>query len=83
MTNGDSPAAKPIQLAIQMPYAPDSRIHLHLTILTTSILLFVTSTNHESSGAGASLGSFVYAMPDVCLQYHVAPQIANTRFVAV
>lgn len=68
MTNGNSPAAKPIELAVQMPYAPDSRIHLHLTILTTSIVLFVTSTNHESSGVGASLGSFVYAMPDVRLR---------------
>ncbi|KAI5208842.1 hypothetical protein E4T42_03359 [Aureobasidium subglaciale] len=56
---------EPIQFSIPLPNAPGCRIHAHLTILATSILLFCTSTTAEySSSARPSLGSFVYAMPD-------------------
>ena len=66
LTNGTSPSAKPIELAIPLPHAPGSRIHMHLTILTTTIVLFVTSSGLDSSSASpASMGSLVYAMPDV------------------
>ncbi|GAM90797.1 hypothetical protein ANO11243_088420 [Dothideomycetidae sp. 11243] len=64
MSNGSSPAAKPIQLAFPMPNAPVMRIHLHLTILATALVLFVTSAGGESSGGATPMGSFVYAMPD-------------------
>ena len=65
LTNGDSHTAKPLELAIPMPHAPGSHIRLHLTILATTILLFVTSTGYETAGGAAAMGSFVYAMPDV------------------
>lgn len=70
LTNGTGPKSsmtEPIQFSMALPNAPGSRIHTHLTILATSILLFCTSTTAEFSTAPVpTLGSFVYAMPDVC-----------------
>ncbi|CAD0021981.1 unnamed protein product [Aureobasidium pullulans] len=71
LTNGTgtrSMTMEPIQFSMPLPNAPGSRIHTHLTILATSVLLFCTSTTAEfSTPPVPSLGSFVYAMPDVCL----------------
>jgi hypothetical protein len=71
LTNGTGPKSsmtEPIQFSMALPNAPGSRIHTHLTILATSILLFCTSTTAELSTAPIpTLGSFVYAMPDVCI----------------
>ncbi|KAI4842477.1 hypothetical protein E4T44_07288 [Aureobasidium sp. EXF-8845] len=68
LTNGTGPKCsmtEPIQFSMALPNAPGSRIHTHLTILATSILLFCTSTTAEFSTAPVpTLGSFVYAMPD-------------------
>jgi hypothetical protein len=70
LINGTGPKSsmtEPIQFSMALPNAPGSRIHTHLTILATSILLFCTSTTAEFSTASVpTLGSFVYAMPDVC-----------------
>ncbi|KAJ9632055.1 hypothetical protein H2203_000456 [Taxawa tesnikishii (nom. ined.)] len=63
VTNGTSPASTPIQLSIPLPYAPGSRIHIHLTLLATSLVLFLANSSSEVAGA-AALGSFVFAMPD-------------------
>ncbi|TKA23793.1 hypothetical protein B0A50_07075 [Salinomyces thailandicus] len=66
-TNGtdNTPTTKPIELAITLPQSPGLRIHIHLTILATSLLLFLTSSDIGSgSRNGAAMGSLVYAMPD-------------------
>ena len=52
------------QLSIPLPKSLSTHIHLHLTIYSHHILLFLTSRTPESSGA-APLGSFVYALPSV------------------
>lgn len=67
MTNGTHSSGKPIELAIGLPNMPGTNIHIHLTILATSVVLFLTSTSFESGQGGAALGSLVYAMPDVGL----------------
>ncbi|CAD0106503.1 unnamed protein product, partial [Aureobasidium uvarum] len=81
LTNGTDPESKtmePIQFSMPLPNAPGSRIHTHLTILATSILLFCTSTTAEfSSSAMPSLGSFVYAMPDVYFADRLAKTLAR------
>lgn len=59
------PSAKPIELSFPMPKAPDTRIHLQLTIQTTSLLLFLTTAMNGDISTKAPLGSFVYALPDV------------------
>lgn len=82
LTNGTGPESKmsePIQFSMPLPNAPGSRIHTHLTILATSILLFCTSTTAEfASSAIPPLGSFVYAMPDVCISQTPGPVSTNT-----
>ena len=65
--NGIHHAAKPIQLAVPLPNAPGMRLHLHLTILATTLVLFVTSASGDSSVGTVPMGSFVYALPDVRL----------------
>jgi len=63
------PSAKPIELSFPLPKAPETKIHLHLTINTTSIILFVTTVYGGDLPTGAPLGSFVYALPDVSGTY--------------
>lgn len=66
LPNGFSSPEKPIQLSFPLPRAQGTRIHVHLTVREKSLVLFLTTTSGESSGA-ASLGSFVYALPNVRL----------------
>lgn len=67
--SGTGPTLKPLQLSLPLPANPHTTIHMHLTLLSTTLLLFLTSTSTDhstsSSGGLSSLGSFVYAMPDV------------------
>jgi len=69
--NNDIPTTiHPLQLSIPLPANPHTTIHIHLTLLSTTLLLFLTSTSTGPStpsptSALSSLGSFVYAMPDV------------------
>lgn len=65
LSNGTHSAIKPIQLAVTLPHSPGTKIHLHLTVLATSLVLFLANTSTEAGPGSASLGSFVYAMPDV------------------
>lgn len=65
-----SPA--PLQLAFPLPKAPDTTVHAHLTINPTSILLFLSTTQQGDASSLASLGSFVYALPDVRYCFRVA-----------
>ncbi|KAI9668534.1 MAG: hypothetical protein M1829_005351 [Trizodia sp. TS-e1964] len=63
---GDSntyPSLKPLQVTFALPHAPQTTVFLHLTVLTTSLLLFLTTKTSDAGGPG-SLGSFVYALPD-------------------
>ncbi|KAI9810085.1 MAG: hypothetical protein M1827_006696 [Pycnora praestabilis] len=64
LSNGTNfgPAA-PIQLSFPLPRSPHTTVHLHLTILSTTLLLFLTTATGDVSGS-SSLGSFIYAMPD-------------------
>jgi hypothetical protein len=54
-----------IELALDLPHSPGTRINLHLTVLAKSVLLFLTSTSPDAGQQAAAMGSFVYAMPDV------------------
>lgn len=66
-THSDASApSKPIELAISLPSSPGTRIHIHLTVLAATTLLFLTSASLEAgTSAAANLGSFVMGMPDV------------------
>ena len=62
----DVSSARPIELSFPMPKAPETSIHVHLTINTTSLLLFLAPSTSGEASSTASMGSFVYAIPDVC-----------------
>lgn len=65
-THSTPSPTKPIELALTLPSSPGTKIHIHLTILAATTLLFLTSASLDaSSAAGASMGSFVMGMPDV------------------
>jgi hypothetical protein len=68
IVNGTHTDGTPLELSISLPFSLGTRVHLHLTILATSIILFVTTAALDSGASGASLGSFVYAMPDARIQ---------------
>lgn len=59
------PSVKPIELSFPLPKAPETKIHVHLTINTTSMVVFLTTVYGGDIPPGAPLGSFVYALPDV------------------
>ncbi|POS88057.1 hypothetical protein EPUL_000485 [Erysiphe pulchra] len=55
--------ARPIELSFSLPRAQGTRIYLQLTVRATSVLLFLT-TARDGVTSTASLGSFVFALPD-------------------
>lgn len=62
-----TPSGKPIELAITLPSSPGTKIHIHLTVLAATTVLFLTSAALDAgTTATASMGSFVMGMPDVC-----------------
>jgi len=72
LQTGTETGAKPIQLSVALPHSPDTRIRLHLTIHKLSLLLFLTTTSVESASTTASVGSFVYAIPNVGLSFDLS-----------
>jgi hypothetical protein len=58
-------STQPVTLSFPVPKHPHLLFHAHLTFLTHCTMVHLTtSTLGESGSTIASLGSFVYAMPD-------------------
>lgn len=86
MTDGiimAEPSVKPIELSFPMPKAPETRIHLHLTIQMTSLLLFLTTALNGNTSEAAPLGSFVYALPDVCYLLPISIQLLDRMVMLI
>ena len=64
------PSSKPIELSFPLPKAPQTNVHLHITIQTHVILIFLTTASDGDTSTLASLGSFIYALPDVFFSHH-------------
>lgn len=69
--NGIHQTNTPVELAFDVPGSADLRINLHVSILATTVLLFLSSSSAESGPTAVPMGSFVYAMPDVSLTHGV------------
>ncbi|KAB8297049.1 hypothetical protein EYC80_002444 [Monilinia laxa] len=54
----------PIQISFPLPKAPETNIHLRLTISKVSLLLFLTTALNGDTSTAPPLGSFVYALPN-------------------
>jgi hypothetical protein len=49
-----------------LPRTPDTIVHVLLTAMATSTMVFLSTTNPGDGGSSVKpMGSFVYAMPDV------------------
>ena len=68
--NGTYAPSKPFELAITLPQSPGTKIFLHITILASSLMMFMTSASMDATPSAAAMGSFVYAMPDACHCLH-------------
>lgn len=68
-TNSSSISASlhPQQLSVPLPLTPHTTLHMQITPLETSTMVFLTTTDQPSSSSLSALGSFVYSMPNVCL----------------
>lgn len=62
----DDAINEPIQLSFPLPRSLDTRIYLRLTIKQKVIMLFLTTVAAEEDNNAVPMGSFVYALPDVC-----------------
>ncbi|KAJ2968809.1 hypothetical protein NUW58_g10137 [Xylaria curta] len=64
----------------------DTKIHMRLTIQSKVILLFVTTITADDSEKTASMGSFVYAIPDVLTfdlkRYNPNQPLSTTLYAA-
>jgi hypothetical protein len=64
----------PVQLSFPLPRSLDTRVYLHLTVKSKAIVLFLTTASTEEAASPTPLGSFVYALPDVCLLHDILPR---------
>ena len=60
-----SPSLHPKHLFLPLPLSPHTTLHLQITALTTSTLVFITTTDPSTTSSLSALGSFVYSMPNV------------------
>lgn len=59
------PSVKPMEISLPLPRVPHTTLHIHLTFLATSTMVFLaTTTPGDGAGTLKPMGSFVYAMPD-------------------
>lgn len=70
----------PKQLSIPLPLSAHTTLHIQTTCLETSSLTFLTTTDPSTAGSLSSLGSFVYAMPNVrSAPFHSNPPLIFAR----
>lgn len=69
-----SPSVKPIEISFPLPRTPHTNVHIHLTAMATSTMVFLSTTNAGDAGSSVKpMGSFVYSMPDVgCSAFYYA-----------
>lgn len=60
-----TPNPSPQERSLPLLLSPHTTLHLQITCLETSTLAFVTTTDPSNAASLSSLGSFVYAMPNV------------------
>lgn len=58
-------ASEPVQLSIPLPRSLDTRVYLRLSTQTKAIVLSLTTASQSEPAAAKSMGSFVYALPNV------------------
>ncbi|MCJ1456885.1 hypothetical protein MMC28_007251 [Mycoblastus sanguinarius] len=62
--NTISPTIHPQQRSVPLPLSPHTTLHLQITPLATTTMVFLTTTDPSTSSSLSSMGSFVYSMPN-------------------
>lgn len=68
LSQSELDVVRPIELSFALPRSYGTRIYLRLTIRAKFILLFLT-TAQDGDSVAASLGSFVFALPDASYNF--------------
>lgn len=77
------PSLHPKQMSFPLPLTPHTTLHVQTTRLETSSLIFLTASDPSNSTSTSSLGSFIYAMPNVSpgnLPLHTVPKHSTRVF---
>lgn len=56
-----------VEFSLPLPRALGTRVFAHLTLRDRSIMVFLTTAAADEQSVPPSMGSFVYAIPDVRL----------------
>jgi hypothetical protein len=62
-----APSTNSKYIAFPLPRIPHTTLHIRITLLETSTMIFLTTTDYTTSSTTSPLGSFIYAMPNVSL----------------
>lgn len=68
---------KPIEFALPLPSRPNCQLHAAVTVRDKSLLVLLTTSLAGETAQETALGSFVYAIPNVC------PPLLRNSFVHV
>ncbi|OKL63858.1 hypothetical protein UA08_01115 [Talaromyces atroroseus] len=65
MATAALPSLKPVEISFPLPKTPHTNVHIHLTFMATSTMVFLSTTTLGDSGSTLKpMGSLIYAMPD-------------------
>lgn len=78
LVNGLHTNAGVLEAKISLSRSPDLTVHLHLTDLAKTTMLFVACQSIEGNHSRPSMGSFVYALPDVRSLHDHLVSLTNT-----
>ena len=62
-----TPTIRPQAVSVALPHIIHTTLHIQVTRFGTSNMVFITTSDPSSSLSSSALGSFVYAMPNVCI----------------
>jgi len=80
LPNGTSKATESVELAFPLPNALQTKIHLHVTSQSKSVLVFGTTVDATMPASSlAPLGSFVCAVPD--LRSSSEPPVSTALYI--
>jgi hypothetical protein len=55
---------------MSLPRALDTKIYIRISLKTKALLLSLTTASQDDLSSAATMGSFVYALPDVRIKPH-------------
>lgn len=68
-----------LELSIPVPHSLDTRIYIRLSTQAKAIMLFLTTATADELSSPKPMGSFVYALPDVCSRCAIPGLISQCK----